>query len=97
MELRNFLRDLRSERPELRYHLAYDRLYVEEECFVWSDAAQAVVRLEAGDQPGGDTRTKGEIFSLNRKIFLAGDNAGVRFPSCLAVTGTREVAGQTGM
>ena len=73
MELRNFLRDLRSERPELRYHLAYDRLYVEEECFVWSDAAQAVVRLEAGDQPGVDTRTNGgeggNIFSKLENIF----------------------------
>ena len=64
MELRNFLRELRSERPELRYHLAYDRLYVEEECFVWSDAAQAVVRLEAGDQTGVDTRTTGGKYFL---------------------------------
>ena len=45
-ELRNFLREAKVKEPGLRYHLAYDRLYLEEECFQWSQEQGKVVRVE---------------------------------------------------
>ena len=45
-ELRNFLREAKVKKPGLRYHLAYDRLYLEEECFQWSQEQGKVVRVE---------------------------------------------------
>ena len=45
-ELRNFLREVKVKKPGLRYHLAYDRLYLEEECFQWSREQGKVVRVE---------------------------------------------------
>ena len=52
MELRNFLRDLKTKNPEVRYHLAYDKLYVEDKCFVWSESLGKVVMLETENTPG---------------------------------------------
>ena len=49
MELRNFLRDLKTKNPEVRYHLAYDKLYVEDKCFVWSESLGKVVMSTPGD------------------------------------------------
>ena len=42
-ELRNFMRDLKRKNPSTKYYLAYDRLYVEDKCYVWSDAEKQVI------------------------------------------------------
>ena len=57
-ELRNFLRDLKVKKPGLRYNLAYDKLYVEEKCFQWSEAERKVVIIEESRPvcEGGDWR-----------------------------------------
>ena len=45
-ELRNFLRDLKVKQPGLRYHLAFDKLYVGDSCFQWSEAERKVVLVQ---------------------------------------------------
>ena len=45
-ELRNFLREMKVKQPGLRYHLAFDRLYVESSCFQWSEAERRVIPVQ---------------------------------------------------
>ena len=41
-ELRNFLREVKTKKPGVRYNLALDRLYLEEKCFQWSHQGKVV-------------------------------------------------------
>ena len=43
---------MKTKNPEGRYHLAYDKLYVEDKCFVWSESLGKVVMLENENTPG---------------------------------------------
>ena len=36
---------MKTKNPEVRYHLAYDKLYVEDKCFVWSESLGKVVMM----------------------------------------------------
>ena len=45
-ELRNFMRDLKKKDPSIKYYLAYDKLYVDDKCYVWSDIENQVVATE---------------------------------------------------
>ena len=45
-ELRNFMRDLKRKSPSTKYYLAYDRLYVEDKCYMWSDVEKQVLEID---------------------------------------------------
>ena len=48
-ELRNYMRDVKKKDPSTKYYLAYDRLYVEDKCYKWSDEENKVI--ETDEQP----------------------------------------------
>ena len=45
-ELRNYMRNLRKNNPSTKYYLAYDRLYVGDKCYVWSDKENKVIETD---------------------------------------------------
>ena len=45
-ELRSFMRDLKRKNPSTKYYLAYDRLYVDDKCYEWSDAEKQVIETD---------------------------------------------------
>ena len=56
VELRNFLRDLKTKNPDIRYNLAYDKLYVEDKCFQWSESLRKVVLLDETTPVGPEAK-----------------------------------------
>merc|ERR1711892_432873 len=63
-ELRKFMRDVKRGNPAARVVMQYDKLYVDNKCYIWNDVQGRVTEHMAGDRPGSVLDRSSSVMSF---------------------------------